>query len=488
MSLARKVALNAAALTAGRLLMMASGVVTVGISTRYLGTADYGAFAIAMAFVSIFGAVPDLGLSTIGAREIAKRPHETRLIVGSIFTVTLIISAIAAVACFGGTNLVYRGADDRLLREGIAILLLTLLAAAPNSAADAYFVSAQKAYLSMIGSLAGTVAALTLLVLATTLDWGFLGVVSAYAGGWAVHAAVMTSLLLRRVPISLSFDVALWKQLLRWSLPVAGLALVATLYARLDIVLLSFLRSDSDAGIYSVAYKVVDILVMLPPYVMVTLLPAIARLDHHSQRLAELTQKAFAALQVGAVAVFVLLVGFADEVVEIVGGSRFERSAPVLQILMVGVAATFAGHVFGNALVALNQQARMLKLGLALLAFNLALNLALIPPWGVYGAAVALSVTEVVGLLLIARLYKSVGRLPTIYRGPQVLLAAGAMAVVVLAKTLPFASSLGPVIVVALLGSASLAVYVGCLYAMRAMPAEVHTAIVVPLWRRLRPG
>src|SRR5207247_4561432 len=164
----------------------------------------------------------------------------------------------------------------------------------------------------------------------------------------------------------------------------------------------------------------------------------------HSQRLAELTQKAFAALEVCAVAVFVLIVGFADEIIDIVGGPGFQQSAPVLQILMVGVAVGFTGAVFGNALVALNQQGRMLKFVPLGLTINVVLNLLLIPPWGIYGAAVALSAAEVFGLSLILYLYTSVGRLPKIHRGPQVLLAGVAMVAVVLAKLLPFASAASP--------------------------------------------
>jgi O-antigen/teichoic acid export membrane protein len=484
--LARKDALNASVLVLGRVVMMASGIITVGVSARYLGPSGYGAFAIALAFVSLLGSIIDLGFSTIGAREIAKRPKETRRIVASIFTVSMLVATLAVLAGLVGMNFIFGGADDRLVRNGIAILLLTLFTAAASSPAGAYFTSSQQAYIPMIASLLGMAAGLASLLLATALDWGFTGVVSSYVAAWGVQTVVVVGLLLRRVPLSLSFDTSLWGQLVRWSLPVAGLALINSLYARLDIVLLSFLRSDADAGIYSVAFKVVDGLVLLPPYVMITLLPAIARLDQHSEQLADLTQKALAALEVGAVAVLVLFVGFAEEVIEIVGGRGFERAAPALQILMIGVAAGFANAVFGNALVALNQQGRMFKLALVGLAVNLALNLTLIPLWGINGAAIALSATEVILLALIMRLYTSVGSLPRVHRGPQVALAGAAMAAVVLAK-LPVADSVNPVIVIVSLGSASVVVYVMCLYALRAMPAEVHAGIVLPLLSRLKP-
>jgi hypothetical protein len=37
-------------------------------------------------------------------------------------------------------------------------------------------------------------------------------------------------------------------------------------------------------------------------------------------------------------------------------------------------------------------------------------------------------------------------------------------------------------------GAAGGAAYVACLYALNAMPAEIHAAVVRPLWSKLRPS
>jgi hypothetical protein len=62
------------------------------------------------------------------------------------------------------------------------------------------------------------------------------------------------------------------------------------------------------------------------------------------------------------------------------------------------------------------------------------------------------------------------------------------MGAVTLIKLIPGVEAAGPVAVM-LVGSAlSLAAYTGALYALRAMPREIHANLVVPLWTKVRPG
>lgn len=486
MTLARTVALNASAMTAGRALVAVLGIVSVGISTRYLGITEYGALAAGIAFAAVVGIVTDIGIWTIGAREIAKRPGETQQILGALLTVGFVLSSVAVLVGVLGAHLLYGGANDALTRRAALMLLVTVPLAAPYGAINAYFLAKQQAYVGTVVNVAGSIVALGLLVAASTLDWGFTGVVLAYVSAAVVQATVMGAFSIGKVRLRPSTDLALSRQMLGWALPLGGAILVHSLYWRIDIVLLSAMAADSEVALYGLAYRVVDALVVLPAFVTITMFPELARAGAGHGRFHTIVDKGFTAMLVGAAAMLVLFVTFARDVAEIAGGSGFAGAAPVLQLLMVGVALTFLAAMPSMALVSENRQKSLLVMSLGLLPLNVGLNLLLIPTLGATGAALAFSASELVHFSVLLVLYRRVGPIPRVRRAPQVIAAAILMGAVGLLNLLPFLRDASPLAVLPLGGSIAIAVYVAALYAFRAMPEEIHQNLVLPLWTRLR--
>jgi len=490
-SLSRKVATNAAAIAAGRVLLVGTGLVSVAIATRYLGLEAYGALTTATAFVGVLTPLIDIGLSTIGAREIAKRPDETERLLGTIMTLGLALAPIVIVAALGASFLIYPGAGNDQVREGIALLLLPLLLWAPVNAASSYFLAQQKAYIAVIASVVGSLLTLTLLVLTGLMGWGFLGVVAAYLATGLGYGGTMVAFTLGKVRLRATLDTALLSQLLRWSLPVGGVLILSSLHQQLGIILLSVLKPGSQVAFYGLAFKVVTALLALPFYVLITLAPEYARLTDNRRRLDEVVQKAFTAMEVSAAPILVLFVIFAPEITQVAGGSEFDGATPVLQILMPGVAVSFLGALFGYVLISINRQKWTLLSTVIAVGVNVILNVALIPIWGARGAAVAFTISEVTALACGITLFGRVGTVPKLYRAPQVLAAVGVMACVAAIKLLPFAEGASSMLVFCVGGAASLAAYAACLYAFGAMPQELHAGLVLPVLRtvklRLRP-
>jgi O-antigen/teichoic acid export membrane protein len=251
-------------------------------------------------------------------------------------------------------------------------------------------------------------------------------------------------------------------------------------------VLLSLVGSREAVGIYGLAYKVVDTIYVLPAFVTLTLLPEFARLTNDTRRRDELVEKASAVMQVAATALVVFAIAFADQIVAIAGGSAFDDAAAVLRILMVGVGLGFLRAVLTEALIAANRQLWLAYAMAALLAANVALNLALIPVLGARGAALAFAASEALALLLVLRLFRRIGTAPRPRRLRQLVLSGAAMAAVTLLQLVPLARDAGPAAVLAVLGPLSFAAFAYGLHALDAMPREVHTALIAPAVQRLR--
>jgi O-antigen/teichoic acid export membrane protein len=471
--LIRKVAMNAAALTAGRIAVLAGGVVAVGLASRYLGVSDYGAFTVAVVFVSLFVGLTDFGVSTVAAREMAREPENEHRIICNAFTMGIAIAAVVSAVAYALMWAVYAGADDREVREGITILLVQLLAACPVATCRAFWIARQRAFMSAFGDIASTFTALTLMGFAVALDLGLQGIVWAQAIGYCANALLMLALSARRMRLRFAIDLGWWRRLIRLSAPLGGTQVVNDLYFRLDTILLSFFRSQADVGLYGLAYRIVEGLILLPSYIMITLVPEIARLEPSSPRLRQIVTEAYSAMQIFALPVAIVFVIFAPEVVTIVGGSEFSDAAPALRILVLGVAVSYLNAVFGYVLVGLGRQSLLFRLSLAVLAANVALNLILIPLIGVEGAATAVTGSEIVSLILLRRMYARIAPPPRNPRFRRVALAASAMGVSALVKVALDAMGAQGLLVLCIGALAGFVAYAAALFALRALPGSL---------------
>lgn len=464
------------------------GVVTIGIATRYLGLEAFGAFATATAFAAMAGTLTDLGLWTVGAREIAKRPQETQRIVGNILTIGFALSAGAAAIAVVIALLLYPGEENELVRKAILLLLITVPISAPYNAASAYFVSQQKAYMAMFGSVMSSVVTLAGLVVVAALDWGFDALVLVYVVAAALQGALLIALVRGHVRLAPALDLGLSRQLVAWALPLGGAVLIHTLYWRLDMILLSVLDTKAQVALYGLGFKVVDAVVAIPTFVAITLMPEFARLASEPERFEEIMQKVWAVMQVATVGMFVLFVAYASEIARLVGGGDFTGAAPVLQLLAFAVFFSYFGSILTEAFIAHNRQSNLFWVSLGVLPLNVALNVLLIPIWGARGAALAFGLSEAAVLAAVCLLYRRFAALPRPHRLPQVVAAACAMGAVALLKLVPPADGAGPAVILFAGSALSVVVYTASLYALGAMPREVHTNLVVPLWSRVRPG
>jgi O-antigen/teichoic acid export membrane protein len=488
-TLGRKIAVNASALSSGRALMALGGVVSVGITTRYLGLEAYGSFVAAQGLIAVVGTVTDIGLWSVAAREIAKRPQDTQRTISAVLTAGLALSGLAALVGVGAALLVYSGEDDHLVRQGALMLMLTLPLSAPFGAANGYFISQQRAYMGMLGAMLASVVTLAGVALAAALDWGFTGVVGAYLAATVVQGLLVIALARGEVRLVPSLDFRYSKKMLVWSLPLGGTLVLHALYWRFDIVLLSKLVPAAEVALYGVAIKVVEALLALPNFVLITLLPEFSRLTSDRARFEELMQKAFSVMQVGAIGLGIFLAAFATEITQVVGGARFAEAGSVLRIMAVAVLCAYPASIFGDAFFVHNKQKYTFFITAAVLPVNIALNVAFIPIWGAQGSALGWAISEVFILASYLLLYRRhIGPIPRVHRAAGLFGPPAAMGAVALLKELPGLDGLSPGLVLALGAVLCPAVYVGGLYAFKAMPEELHAHVLAPLWARVRPG
>jgi O-antigen/teichoic acid export membrane protein len=392
-SVAGRVAYNTAVQVAGKAAGLALGAVSLALLTRYLGPSDYGKYTLALMFSQVLGVLADVGLYTTVVRDISREPERTEELVGNALTLRLLL-AFVLIALAGLVSL----ALPYTPQVRVAILLAggPLLLGLLNSSLLAIFQARLLMDRATVADLVGRVAALALVVLVVLLDLGFYAVIGAAAGGALATLAVTWSLTRRRVRLRFLRDTAVWRRLLAASLPL-GLALaINELYFRADTVIISVFRPYDEVGAYTLAYRILELALMMGAVLLTTVFPLLSTYARgEEQRLRTTIQRSWDVLVIAAVPVAAGGAVLATSLVELVAGDDYGDAVTPLRVLLAAGSLMLVNGLFGYTLIAAERQLNALWLNLAALAFNIGLNLALVPAYGIEAAALVTVGSEV---------------------------------------------------------------------------------------------
>jgi O-antigen/teichoic acid export membrane protein len=168
-----------------------------------------------------------------------------------------------------------------------------------------------------------------------------------------------------------------------------GMAAVYLLF-RVDVLLLNARVSRSDVGLYSLAVTLAEMTYLLTDSVAQVMLPR-----QISVEMSEASTVTARVARSNFLAAVVALVGIAclgPFVVPLVFGSAFSGAVPALLALGPGILALATVRPVGAYLIRLNRPFVMSAATGTSMVVNIALNLMLIPVWGIVGASVASSV------------------------------------------------------------------------------------------------
>jgi O-antigen/teichoic acid export membrane protein len=487
MRLAEKVALNSAAQLGGQVAVGLASLASVAVTARYLDVDQYGSLLAAIAFVSIFSMLAEFGVPPTAARAMARRPELTERIAASVLVAGAALALLSLLVAVVGGTWIYSGQDDALTRQAIAILAIPLLVDPVRSLAQARLIVEQRAFVTSIGQVSGRLVSLAAVLAVALADLGPVAMAGAYAASSLVQTAAMLALAKGRALPRHGISLPDGRRMFAAAASLGVVLLIGLVYLRLDVFLLSLLAGREDVAHYGICARVYEMALLVPSYVMVTLMPELARAGPGTPRADALVRNALAVMQLLAFPLLALAL-LSGEILAVIAGAEYESAAPVLALMLVALALVFLRSVFTNALVAYGGQRALLGPSLSVLVINLVLNLALVPPFGAVGAAVGLLLSELAFLALTLRAYSAFGELPRPHRPWRGLLAAGAMAAVISIHRVIGAGGLGSALLLASVGLAGVGVYAAALHVLGALPEQVRRVAGTGGRRLLRAG
>jgi O-antigen/teichoic acid export membrane protein len=181
--------------------------------------------------------------------------------------------------------------------------------------------------------------------------------------------------------------------LFREATPFASSMAVQSFYTRLDIVLLGQFSPGMAVGLYSVAYKAINVAVFFGSTIGGTLLPLMAQARRGEVPVA--FARAMRALGIAAPAMALAAMGLASPMLRLLFGAEYAPAAPILGVLAWSAAANWLYTPLAISLQAKSQERCWLAALLVGLCLNAAGNLWAIPKWGGIGAAAATLSSEI---------------------------------------------------------------------------------------------
>jgi O-antigen/teichoic acid export membrane protein len=223
----------------------------------------------------------------------------------------------------------------------------------------------------------------------------------------------------------------------RWmmntSFPLMINLLLATVFFRIDVLILKPMKGDTVVGYYTAALKYVDGLLIIPQYFTQAIFPLMSRYaDSARDSLMRAYVLSLRLLLMVAVPIAVGTFFVAEGLIMLLGGIEYLPDSRIaLQIIIWFLPFSFVNSVTQYVLIAIDQQRFLTKAFLIGATFNIVANLLVIPVFSYQGAAVVTILSEIV--LLVPFYYavrKHLGPLPWISLFWQPAAASAIMAVV----------------------------------------------------------
>lgn len=395
-----KVSRNILSLVFSRVL--AAALVFVGYASmfRYLGTYASGQYQFILSYVLLFSVVVDFGIQQLVIKKVSEDKEEGKKYLGHFFAVEFVLAftiwiVLAIIAVWAGF--------DPLVRNGIFVagfgMFLNALTIPHKSILSAHEDMHHIAIINFLDSVINVAVIFSAIFLGKSVV--FLALVQVFNG--IMHILAYEYLIKRYVPKPELFnflkglDFSLIKNMVKAALPFGMLVGFSIVYNKIDIIILTHFRGYAETGLYTAAYKFVDLLAFVPAVVSSSLYPFISsRLMSEDKGAISASLEKYTrmmlALAIPLIAGGVIL---AKKLIVVVGGADFFGGYVALEILVFASGILFIYAAVNSLMV--NQLTKIaVKVTFSNIILNIVGNAVFIPIYGLKAAAIMTVVSELI--------------------------------------------------------------------------------------------
>jgi O-antigen/teichoic acid export membrane protein len=365
---------------------------------RILAPEGAGRYQFAVVFIGYVEILTRFGLGTLLTRDVARDHAQGNKYLSNV-TVLRLLLWLMSLPLMGVALWLYVVFGGVALETVVAIGLFAvgLFFSNISDALTSLFYAYEKAEYPAAISTVTTVTRVSLGALALLLGGGVIGLAAVSVVANVTSVMVLGYLLLRKIfrPYR-DNDPALWRPMLGESFPLMINHLLATLFFRIDVFILQPTWGDRAVGFYGAAYKYIEGINIIPSYFTLAIFPLLSRYAKTARD--SLVRAYILSLRLLLMIALPVAVGtpfIARELILILGGGQYLPDSMIaLQLLIWFLPFSFVNQVTQYVLIAIDQQRFLTKAFLIGVAFNVGVNLILIPRYGYQAAAITTIFSE----------------------------------------------------------------------------------------------
>ena len=401
MSLNRKIAHNTIIHLSGKMVSLFFGLGIVAVMTRYLGLEGFGYYTTVIAFLQFFGIMVDFGLTLTAIQMISDPKRDISRIMNAIMTFRL-LTALTFLAL--APIVIWAFPYNVFIKWGVLITVVSFFAITLIQTLTGVFQQKFKMMQVTLAEVIGRAFLLAAVILIAWLGKNIYWIFGAISIGSLINLIIVFVCSKKFIVWKWNFDKVIWKEIIHRTWPIAISISFNLIYLKMDTIILSLVRSQSEVGLYGATYRVVDILTMLPAVFMGIVLPVATRyfLENKKAELKDILQKSFDVLIMFAVPIVLGTMIIGRKVMTFVAGNDFAVSGDILKVLILASGAIFVTTLFGYAVVAVNKQRKMMWGYLVTAIITMIGYLVFIPRFGYWGAAWMTVFSEVLVMIWTA--------------------------------------------------------------------------------------
>jgi O-antigen/teichoic acid export membrane protein len=366
---------------------------------KFLGVEAFGQFTFILSYFFLFSIIFSLGLATLIGRDTAKTPDQACEYFCNASFIVVLSSGVGLIIMF------FLAHFFNLTQEGRDALYTITLSIFPSTLIfiwESLLITFEKNQYIM--AIQGIEAVIKIALGYWVLSEGFgliylmtVFLVSRYLSG------ILYYLVIKKVlsPLKIGINFIFVKRLLTLLPPFVTLYVFSVLFSKIDLLMLALLTNFTDTGIYSAAYKLLEISFMLPTCIVSVFFPILSRYAKESPtRFIHASSNGIFYSLVVMLPIIIVSIYLADKIIFTVYSKDFFNSILSFRILIVCLGFYMIDQIFAHSLVACNFQNLSLRALVTATFMNIVLNLILIPRYSYLGAS-ATTLLSMAALTLI---------------------------------------------------------------------------------------
>jgi O-antigen/teichoic acid export membrane protein len=399
------------------------GLITLPVFARVFTRSQYGILELATTTGTVVVTLTDLGMMAATLRSFYDYRDEQEPERRNVVLTGFLTTAAAALTAAALMILLREQVSSAVFGRaglGTIVVLVALTVPALNTwrfTSEVMRIRQQAFYYFALSVVAAAISTVLGVVGVLAFDWRVKGVI--VAGLIAAVLSAAGALFVIRRSLAGRFSRTHQRAMLAFGLPLVPSALSAWALALIDRIILARLGTLSEVGQYAIANRISMLMMLGMTAFLFALTPFLFSvyaedpLQEKAARGRTLTYLVFI-LSISGLA----LTLYAKEVLDIVA-PKFDDAYLAVGPLVLGTAANGIATLLTTGISIVRRTVYLAVFGVLCAALNIGLNVALIPPFGIVGAAIATTIGY--GALAISYYWISQRLYPTPYEPSKVL-------------------------------------------------------------------